>query len=170
MGQYERLPYLRHGAGAIVRYFDIAGVPAWFGTDYRLWEQFDSPLWLGLQSHAWEVVKDLRSKLRHVKESLGEDYKSDVEYFNRNEDFVRINLPAGVEHAEGRHRHRTTVKRTLGDSGLEDLHQADGYTRRKAAGVVSCRPNEDSDVWRRRDRDSSLHPESSSTSTARCLL
>ena len=83
--------------GGYVRYFDIAGVPAWFGTNYHLWRNFRSPLWFGFQS--WVNTERSRDQLEAVRERFGNDYLSDAPYYARNEDFVRINLPVGIEHA-----------------------------------------------------------------------
>ena len=86
--------------GGYVRYFSIAGIPAWFGTDYQLWQKFNSPLWFGFQQVSWATIEELRDRLEPVKEKYCSDYLSNEPYYTRNEDFVRISLPAGVEHAE----------------------------------------------------------------------
>ena len=86
--------------GGYVRYFSIAGILAWFGTDYHLWRNFKSPLWFGFQQVSWATIEELRDRLEPVKEKYCSDYLSNEPYYTRNEDFVRISLPAGVEHAE----------------------------------------------------------------------
>lgn len=101
--------------GGYVRYFSIAGIPAWFGTDYQLWRKFDSPLWFGFQRVSWANIEGLRTRLRPVRERLGNDYHEDVAYYNRNEDFVRIDLPADVEHPEA----VAAIERQL--SGISEL-------------------------------------------------
>ena len=86
--------------GGYVRYYSIAGIPAWFGTDYQLWRKFNSPLWFGFQQVSWTNIEELHDRLEPVKKALGSDYLSNTPYYTRNEDFVRINIPAGTEHAE----------------------------------------------------------------------
>ncbi len=79
------------------RYFRIAGVIAWLGIDFQLWDNHDTPLWFGFENPK-NFTKTVRDKLADLRQQNPPAHLQDVPYYSGNQDFIRITIKRGVSH------------------------------------------------------------------------